>query len=420
MSKQAVTCDSEFDPLAKTVDQAIELILSATHTLNCTETLFLREAFQRVIAEPVVAHFAVPPHRNSAMDGYAVNHADLDANKDTTCLTVIGKSLAGHPFEGHVGVGECVRIMTGAVMPEGTDTSVMQEHVTQQGSLATFPSHQTPGQNVRHPGEDMKPGDVILDAGRRLTAADLGLLASQGITEVSVYRQPRVAFFSTGDELKSLGETLASGDIYDSNRYTLHGMLQKLGVSILDMGVIPDDAEAVQQAFTRASENADMVITTGGVSVGEADYITNTLETLGEVNFWKIAMKPGRPLAFGKVGKALFFGLPGNPVSTMATFVIFVRPALKAIEGEPYQPAIKLRATLEHALKKTPGRTDFQRGIYRFDDGGQLVVNSTGIQGSHMLRSMSQANCFIVLPRESGNIDDGSEVDIMPFDGLLV
>ncbi len=413
-----ITCNSEFDPHAKTVEQALEYMLEACKTIDGLETLFIRDAFGRVIAETITASITVPPHRNSAMDGYAINHADLN-QEATTSLTVIGKSLAGHPFQGHVGVGECIRIMTGAALPEGTDTSVMQEEVTQKGSIATLPSAQTRGQNVRHPGEDIKPGDVILEPGRRLNAADIGLLASLGIVEVSVHRQVRIAFFSTGDELKGLGETLNPGDIYDSNRYTLHAMLQTLGVSLLDMGVIPDNANAIKKAFTEASKNADMLITTGGVSVGEADYVTDTLEEIGHVNFWKIAMKPGRPLAFGKINNAHFFGLPGNPVSTMATFAIFVRHAIKALQGESYQAPLRLKAIAQHALKKFPGRTDYQRGVYATNDSGQLTVQSTGIQGSHLLRSMSQANCFIVLPRESKDIHAGSEVEIMLFDGVL-
>lgn len=415
MNKEVITCDSEYDPNAKTVDEAIEIIRQGTSTLEGFERSFIGDALGRVLAAPVTAPVDVPPHRNSAMDGYAVNAEALPAEGDVE-LKVIGKSLAGHPFEGEVKAGECVRIMTGAMMPEGTDTSVMQEYVEQNGDMATIPCPQKAGANVRYPGEDMKAGDEVLLPGRELTAADLGLLASMGQAEVKIYRQPRVAFFSTGDELKSLGQPLGPGDIYDSNRYTIAAMIKNAGAIPLDMGVIPDEPDAVHKAFVSASENADMIITSGGVSVGEADFVTKTLSELGQVNFWKIAMKPGRPMAFGKIGNALFFGLPGNPVSVMATFQIFVRQALEVQQGKQRNDRIRFKARLLSNLKKAPGRTDFQRGVFSLDDNGELVVDSTGMQGSHILRSMSQANCFIVVARDSGAVEAGEWVDVMPFD----
>ena len=414
MNKEVITCDSEYDPNAKTVEEAIAIIRGSCSALEGFEKRFISDALGQVLAAPVKAPANVPPHRNSAMDGYAVRYEDVAGDEEAE-LKVIGKSLAGHPFEGQVNPGECVRIMTGAMMPEGADSVVMQEYVEQNGDMAKVPGNQKQGAHVRYPGEDMKAGDDVLEPGRLLTAADLGLLASMGQAEVRVHRQPRVAFFSTGDELKSLGQPLGPGDIYDSNRYTLAAMIKEAGAIVLDMGVIPDDPDAVHQAFVSASENADMVITSGGVSVGEADFVTKTLTEMGQVNFWKIAMKPGRPMAFGQLGNAVFFGLPGNPVSVMATFQIFVREALDVLRGKQTGERIRFRARLLSDLKKAPGRTDFQRGVFKLDENGELVVDSTGMQASHILRSMSQANCFIVVPRDSGNVPAGEWVDVMPF-----
>ena len=275
------------------------------------------------------------------------------------------------------------------------------------------------GDNVRQAGEDIAAGDLILTEGRRLNPADIGLIASLGIAEVSVVRRLRVAFFSTGDELRSIGETLGDGAIYDSNRYTLHGMLERMGTDIIDMGVIKDDLEALEEAFAIAAANADVLITSGGVSVGEADYIKEILAKLGQVDFWKVAIKPGRPLAFGHVGDAVFFGLPGNPVSVMVTFYEFVQPALRKMIGENDSGILTLKARCDSRLKKRPGRVEYQRGILRGDEDGNLVVVKTGAQGSGILTSMSQANCFIILPIDSSGIEPGMYVDIQPFSGLV-
>ncbi|RMG56176.1 MAG: molybdopterin molybdenumtransferase MoeA [Gammaproteobacteria bacterium] len=408
-------CD-EFDPNQLTVEQALERILETVAPVSGRERLHLRQALDRVLLEPVVATFDVPPHRNSAMDGYALRAADLGT--DGTRLRVVGRSMAGAPFEGRVGAGEAVRIMTGAVVPEGADTVVMQEQTEREGDEVVIRGNHREGANIRHPGEDMRAGSTVLEAGRQLNAADVGLLASLGIAEVTVYRRPRVAFFSTGDELRGIGEPLGEGDIYDSNRYTLDALLARLPVERLDMGVIPDDLEAVRKAFREAAAVADLVLTTGGVSVGEADYIKTVLEELGQIGFWRIAMKPGKPLAFGNLGQAHFFGLPGNPVSTMATFVLFVRPALQRMMGRSPEAPLRLRARVLNDLRKSPGRKDHQRGILR-QEGGELVVETTGLQGSHVLSSMSRANCFIVLPRGSGPVASGEEVEVLPFFGLL-
>jgi molybdopterin molybdotransferase len=407
----------EYDPNSLTVEQAHELIDRIVEPVTGSERIYLRQALDRVLATDIPAPFDVPPHRNSAMDGYAVRASDLPQDGSTT-LEVIGESFAGHPYAGTVGARECVRIMTGAVVPEGSDTVIMQERVTREGDAITIDSGHSAGDNVRHPGEDVEAGDAVLRTGRRLNAADIGLLASFGIAEIDVVRRPVVAFFSTGDELKGIGTPLAEGDIYDSNRYTIHALLERLPVEIRDMGVIPDEPEAVKNAFLQASRHADVVITSGGVSVGDADYVKQTLDALGKVDFWKIAMKPGRPLAFGRLGDAVFFGLPGNPVSVMATFILFARPALLKRAGAAASTPLTLTATTVKRLKKRPGRQDYQRGILSQGKSG-LVVDSAGLQSSHVLSGMSRANCFIVIPRESGDVEAGTAVEVIPFTGLF-
>ncbi len=325
-----------------------------------------------MLAEDVISPVDVPSHRNSAMDGWAMRGADLAPGAQTT-LAEIGASFAGRPFAGKVGPGQCVRIMTGGVVPEGADTVVMQERAQADGKSVTFAAGQKPGQNVREAGEDLKRGAVAIARGRIVRPAELGLLASLGVGEVSVFRPLRVAFFSTGDELKSVGTPLGEGEIYDSNRYTIHGMLTRLGCEVLDMGVVRDDPALLEKAFREAAANADVVITSGGVSVGEADFVKGMIGQLGEVVFWKIAMKPGRPLAYGRIGGAHFFGLPGNPVSVMVTFYQFVREALLRLMGaDPVAPIPTFPATCTMRLKKAPGRTEFQRGVLERDAGGRL------------------------------------------------
>src|SRR5690606_19404783 len=329
--------------------------------------------------------------------GYALRHADLGG--DETTLKVVGTAFAGKPYDGTIRPGECLRIMTGGVVPADVDTVVMQEHVRVKGDRVTLGPGHGKGQNLRRAGEDLRRGGVALARGRLVARADIGLLASLGIGEVTVRRKLRVAYFSTGDELVSIGQPLAPGQIYDSNRYTIHGMLSRLGVDAMDMGVVRDDPERLEQAFDEACEIADVVITSGGVSVGEADFVKDLLNRLGEVVFWKIAMKPGRPLAYGRIRNAHFFGLPGNPVSVMVTFYQFVREALHVLMGRhpvPQIPVLKARCT--SALKKAPGRTEFQRGILSRGPDGEWTVRVTGEQGSGILSSMSEANCFIVLP----------------------
>ena len=417
MKKQA-SCQDEFDPNSLSFEQALERIQQGVKPLKGRRCVTIREAIGCVLADDVTSPMNVPPFINSAMDGYAVNSTDLTQSSETK-LKVIGKSFAGQPFNGKINNGECVRIMTGAVVPDGADTVIMQEHAEVDGDAIKIGNEHKKGQNIRHPGDDFSTGDVIIKAGERLSPTKLGLLASVGVTELNVVRTPVVAFFSTGDELKSVGQTLQPGDIFDSNRYLLFGMLQKMGVQCIDMGVIPDIKEQIELTLKEATNCADVVITSGGASVGEADYIKVILDEIGQVNFWKIAMKPGKPLAFGEINDTLFFGLPGNPVSAIATFYLFVQPTLKLLEGEKAEKSLKLKARCTSKLKKRPGRKDFQRGILSSDENGELIVDTTGIQGSHMLSAMSKANCFIVLDAESGDIEENTLVEVMLFNDLI-
>jgi molybdopterin molybdotransferase len=408
-------CMSDFDPRSLPVDEARRRILESLTPVEGVERAAVRHALNRVLAEAVHSGINVPAHDNSAMDGYAVDSRQLPDTGERCTLRVAGTAWAGRPFDGTLGEGECARIMTGAVVPEGTDSVVVQEVVERDGDVIRFDHPGKPGQNVRSAGEDIAKGSVVLHPGKRLRPADLGLLASVGIGEVSVTRRPRVAFFSTGDELRAVGETLGPGEIYDSNRYTLWGLLTSMGVEALDMGVVRDTREATRRAFGDAAAAADVVLTSGGVSVGEADFVTETLEELGKVDFWKVAIKPGRPLAFGRLGKAWFFGLPGNPVSVMATFHLFVRPALYRLSGQADPTPLTLRVTCQSQLKKRAGRVEFQRGVLEPAEDGDYQVRKTGPQGSGILTSMSLANCFIVLPLESEGVRPGDIVTVMPF-----
>jgi molybdopterin molybdotransferase len=401
------------------LDEARSRILSSVVALRDTEAVPVLESLGRVLASPVISTVDVPSHTNSAMDGYALAGCELPGDGEKT-FEIAGTSWAGRPFAGRPRAGQCVRIMTGASMPAGTDTVVMQEHVAVDGLRATIRAGHRAGQNVRAAGEDIRAGNRVLAAGVLLRPAHLGLLASIGAGEVDVFRLPRVVVFSTGDELRSIGEPLGEGQIYDSNRYTLSGMLRRLGLDVIDMGIIPDTREDTERAFAAASAQADAILASGGVSVGEADFVKETLERIGDIGFWKVAMKPGKPLAFGHVGKALFFGLPGNPVSVMATFYQIVQPALRALMGlAETGPSIVVKAIACTALRKKPGRLEFQRGVLSRDSaGGGYVVSGVAHQGAGVLRSMTEANCFIVLSLEQGNVRPGDEVEVQPFAGL--
>jgi molybdopterin molybdotransferase len=413
---QAVSCIDGYDPDALRVDRAEAAIRACLAPIGGTERVPVREALGRVLAQEIVPAIDVPGHDNSAMDGYAVRSADLSSSQSIS-LREIGTALAGRVFSGEIKPGECVRVMTGAVMPRGSDTVVVQEVCGADGKRIAIPPGQKTGQNVRAAGEDLKAGVPVLQPGQLLRPAELGLIASLGIGEVEVKRRLRVAFFSTGDELASIGAPLEAGQVYDSNRYTLHGMLERLGVDILDLGVVRDDPAQLEAAFRKAAASADAVITTGGVSVGEADYVKQLMARLGEVLFWKIAMRPGRPMAFGKIGNAFLFGLPGNPVAVMVTFYQFVRNALHFLEGRTSYEVPLLTAVSAAAIRKVPGRTEYQRGVV-YHEGGEWRVRTTGQQGSGVLRSMSEANCFIVLEHERGQVKAGEPVQVQLFEGL--
>jgi len=422
MSQQdfiAASCADDYDPNSMPVDKARHFIRTYLEPVKVQENLHLRATLGRILAQDILSPCNVPNHDNSAMDGYALNGDDLPAEGAVT-LKVVGTAFAGKAFDGQVGRGESIRIMTGAVMPDRTDTVVIQEHVQLDGDRITFGLSTRRGQNRRLAGEDLKLGQVVLPAGHLVRPADLGLIASLGIGEVKVYRKLRVAFFSTGDELASIGQPLETGQVYDSNRYTLYGMLTRLGVEILDMGVVRDDPALLESALTEASQSADVVITSGGVSVGEADYMKELLNKLGQVVFWKIAMKPGRPLAYGKIGNAHYFGLPGNPVSVMVTFYQFVRDAMLMLMGQANpQPVPLLPATCTGEIRKAPGRTEFQRGVLTLDSDGAWTVHPTRNQGSGVLRSMSEANCFIVLSESCGNVAKGETVQVQIMDSFV-
>ena len=415
---QALSCADGYDPESLNAERARQLILDLIEPVQDRERLPVRAALGRVLAEDVISTMNVPGHDNSAMDGYALRFADLAAEGETV-LQLAGTAFAGRAFAGQLGAGECVRIMTGGVIPEGADTVVIQEVARAEAERVTIPPKQRQGQHLRRAGEDLRAGAPALRAGKLLRPAELGLIASLGIGEVVVRRRPRVAFFSTGDELASVGMPLKEGEVYDSNRYTLHGMLVRLGCEVIDLGVVRDDPAALEAAFREAAARADAILTSGGVSVGEADFIRGLMAKLGEVAFWKIAMRPGRPMAFGRIGNSWLFGLPGNPVAVMVTFYAFVRDALLKLSGiDPVEPLPRFRVACVTPLRKRPGRSEFQRGIL-FRDDGEWKVRLTGAQGSGVLRSMSEANCIIVVEHDRGNVEAGEAVWVQPFEGLV-
>ena len=411
-----------YDPQALSADMVNSFLTRLVEPVTEVEAAGIFEALGRVLAQAVISPISVPPHDNSAMDGYAFDGAQL-ATDAPLSLSVIGTALAGKAWSGHVKPGECVRIMTGAIMPAGLDTVVPQELTTLAGDRITIPKNVLQaGDNRRRLGEDLMQGQPALQKGELLTPAALGLVASLGINTVPVLRRLRVAYFSTGDEILSLGELPREGAVYDSNRYTVFGLLTRLGCQVIDMGVVRDQPEALEAAFVQAAQQADAIITSGGVSVGEADYTKTMMKKLGDVAFWKIAMRPGRPMAVGRIldpKPTILFGLPGNPVAVMVTFLAFVRPALLRMMGCTRRAPPLLTAISTEAIRKKPGRTEYQRGIVSTASDGSLQVATTGNQGSGVLSSMVRANGLIVLHHAQGNVAAGDEVSVMMFDGVV-
>ena len=407
----------DYDPNAMSVEKAKAWIANFLNPIDQKETIHIKDALNRIVAEPIIATMNVPNHDNSAMDGYAIN-IDLLNDHGPFKLKVTGKLFAGNVLDGNI--EGAVRIMTGATIPSGLNAVIPQEHVELYEGVITFKTKPLTNQNIRRTGEDIKRGQTVFQNGRPLEPCDLGLLASLGIDSIKVYRKIKVAFFSTGDEIISLGKSLLPGQVYDSNRYSLIGLLKRLDVDMLDFGVIPDDKKAIEETLLKASNIADIVVTTGGVSVGEADFMKDILKKIGEILFWKISMKPGKPLAYGKIGQCHYFGLPGNPVSTMVTFYQFVREAILTLSGQTPIPKIPLiKAKLLGPIKKIPGRTEFQRGVFEQDDQGTFKVNPLKDQGSGILRSMSEANCFILLHEDLAHLEKDMWVDIQLFDSLF-
>lgn len=423
------SCNDILEPELIPVKDALARILSAVPVIDGYERLTIEKARGRTLAEAVTADFNVPSHTNSAVDGYAIHAADLPA-QGTTALDIAGEAYAGNPYAGAVKPGQCLRIMTGAVMPAGLDTVVPLELCRVDGEMVQVePGVIRPGDNRRRRGEDLASGRPALQAGRVLRPADLGLVASLGITEVTVRRRLRVALFSTGDELRTLGQPLDAGSVYDSNRYSLMGALQRLGMDVIDLGLVRDDPVALQATLEAAVAQADVVLTSGGVSMGDADHTRAVLARLGEVAFWKVAMRPGRPFAFGPLAAAgkgaagaapcWLFALPGNPVAALVTFYAFARDALLQLAGATPQPLPVLQARCTTALRKRPGRTEFQRGIVEPAADGGWQVRLTGSQGAGVLRSMSEANALVVLGHAQGAVAEGGLVNVWLFDGLV-
>jgi len=412
-----------YDPQALRADAVLDFLARMVTPVAETETVGVFQALGRVLAEDVISPISVPPHDNSAMDGFALPGAALQGTQPST-WRVAGTAYAGAAWSGPLQAGECVKIMTGAIMPPGCDTVVPVELAQVNGEQVTLPAGVVqPGDNRRLLGEDLMQGQPALAAGERLGPAALGLIASLGLPGVRVYRRLRVAYFSTGDEILSLGQAPREGAVYDSNRYTVFGLLSRMGIEVIDLGVVADEPQALEAAFRSAAEQADAIITSGGVSMGEADHTKAMMRQLGDVAFWRIAMRPGRPMAVGRITQggrsAVLFGLPGNPVAVMVTFLAFVRPTLWRMAGARPAAPVYQRAHSTEALRKKPGRTEYQRGIVGVASDGRLQVRTTGNQGSGVLRSMVEANGLIVLHHDQGDVAVGDLVDVLMFDGLI-
>lgn len=409
--------DGYTSPKLLSLQQALDKMLTQIMPLQETEQVELTTAAGYITATAITSPSNVPSFANSAMDGYAVRSGEITVGEP---MQIVGKAFAGAPYQGAFPPRSCIRIMTGAAIPMGADAVIMQEQAEADGEKVSFSAAAQRGQNIRQPGEDIQQGSCVLPAGVKLSAAQLPLLASLGLTDVEVFRPLRVAIFSTGDELRPVGDVLQAGEIYDTNRFAVRLMLAEMGCQVIDFGIIPDHPERLRQTFMQADAQADVVISSGGVSVGEADYTKQILDAVGQVSFWKLAIKPGKPFAFGKLQQAWFCGLPGNPVSAALTFYQLVQPLLAKFMGHSHwHPPLRLRAKAMSNLKKSPDRLDFQRGIFSRNSEGELEVRTTGHQGSHVFSSFSQGNCFIILEREQGHVVAGEYVEIEPFNALL-
>ncbi|GHY71212.1 molybdopterin biosynthesis MoeA protein [Vibrio cholerae] len=412
----AAACCDTLSPAFLSVEQGREKILSLISPLAETESVAIQECYQRVLAREVFSPINVPAYRNSAMDGYALRSDDLERDS----YRVVAEVLAGSHYPKTVALGEAVKIMTGAPMPQGADTVVMREQATQNGELVSFAGAKIKaGQNVRQAGEDLAQGQAVFSTGQRLLSPEMGMLASLGFAHADVFRSLKVAIFSTGDEVQAPGGDIEPNSIFDSNRFTLTGLLKQLGCQVIDLGIIEDDEAKMMQVLEQAAKQADMVITSGGVSVGDADFIKSALEKLGHIDFWRINMRPGRPLAFGQIAGKPFFGLPGNPVAVMVSFINFVEPALRKMQGEQGWQPLKVNAIALEDLRSRQGRTEFSRGVYAFNAQGQLTVRTTGKQGSGILRSMSEANCLIEIAPAIDTVKVGESVTIIPLQGRV-
>ncbi|HCE4620590.1 TPA: bifunctional molybdopterin-guanine dinucleotide biosynthesis adaptor protein MobB/molybdopterin molybdotransferase MoeA [Vibrio parahaemolyticus] len=413
--KDAACCDT-LSPAFLSVVQGQEKILSLVNTVSEIEACKIENAYGRVLAEHIISPVNVPQYTNSAMDGYAIRSDDVDRDS----YQVVAEVMAGHAYDQPLEVGQAVKIMTGAPTPRNGDTVVMREQASQEGDKVTFNgANIKAGQNVRQAGEDLAIGSDVFTAGTRLASPEMGMIASLGFGEANVFRKLKVAVFSTGDEVQAPGTEQKANSIYDSNRFTIMGMLEKLGCEILDFGILEDNEQLMIEALENASAQADVVMTSGGVSVGDADYIKLALDKLGQIDFWRINMRPGRPLAFGQINNKPFFGLPGNPVAVMVSFINFVEPALRKMQGEQGWKPLKVNAIATENLRSRQGRTEFSRGIYELDDTGRLTVRTTGKQGSGILRSMSEANCLIEISPAIDTVKAGESVTIIPLQGRI-
>lgn len=413
--KDAACCDT-LSPAFLSVVQGQEKILSLVNTVSEIEACKIENAYGRVLAEHIISPVNVPQYTNSAMDGYAIRSDDVDRDS----YQVVAEVMAGHAYDQSLQVGQAVKIMTGAPTPLNGDTVVMREQASQEGDKVTFNgAHIKAGQNVRQAGEDLAIGSDVFTVGTRLASPEMGMIASLGFGEANVFRKLKVAVFSTGDEVQAPGTEQKANSIYDSNRFTIMGMLEKLGCEILDFGILEDNEQLMIEALENASAQADVVMTSGGVSVGDADYIKLALDKLGQIDFWRINMRPGRPLAFGQINNKPFFGLPGNPVAVMVSFINFVEPALRKMQGEQGWKPLKVNAVATENLRSRQGRTEFSRGIYELDDTGRLTVRTTGKQGSGILRSMSEANCLIEISPAIDTVKAGESVTIIPLQGRI-